>query len=86
MDIKKEILKTIEYIVDSKLRRASFDKTYNGIIKVINGDGTYNVMIDNKTYTNIKSTVPIIQVNDIVKVTAPQNQFSQIYISATFNF
>lgn len=80
MDIKKEILKAIEYVVDSKLRRASFDKTYTGVIVGVNGDGTYGVQINGVTYNKIKSVAESISINDTVRVVYPQNNPNNMYI------
>ena len=80
MDIKKEILKAIEYVVDSKLRRASFDKTYTGVIVGVNGDGTYGVQINGVIYNNIRSVAEAISINDTVRVVYPQNNPNNMYI------
>ncbi len=61
-------------------KRLSFDKTYDGRIVAVNSDGTYNVVINNVTYENLKTKGGTCTVNEIVDVLAPQNNFNNIRI------
>lgn len=81
-DINKEILEAMRIIAKQEVNKAPRDITKTGLIKSLNSDGTYNVVIDNKEYSRVPSySVANFKINDIVKVTYPQNQASNMYIS-----
>lgn len=88
MDNKKAseaILKGINYIIENKINKAPMDKTFNGLIKTVRKDNLYDVLIQGKVYPNIPSMISGLEVNDIVKVKSPQNQYSQMYIEGKYN-
>ncbi len=81
-DINKEILEAMRIIAKQEIEKAPRDITKTGLIKSLNADNTYNVVIDGKLYNKIPSySVASFKINDIVKVTYPQNQASNMYIS-----
>lgn len=83
MAIKTEIIKAIRTIVQEEVNKAGFDKTRNGMIVKKNADNTYAVKIDERIYPIVINMVNVtFSVGDIVKVTYPCGNISQMYISA----
>ena len=81
MAINKQIQSAIQTIVNRAIEVAPFDKTRTGIVKAVNNNNTYKVLIDGVEYP----TVPIWQglmakTNDVVKVKFPSGNVSQMYI------
>ena len=70
MNISDEILKAIEIMIDSKLKKLDFDRTYTGIISSVNKDG-YTVKYSG-TEINIKTTATdVFKKGDMVKFCIP---------------
>lgn len=70
MNISDEILKAIEIMIDSKLKKLDFDRTYTGIVSSVNTDG-YTVKY-NGTEINIKTTATdVFKRGDMVKFCVP---------------
>ena len=70
MNISDEILKAIEIMIDSKLKKLDFDRTYTGIISSVNKDG-YTVKYSG-TEINIKTTsTDVFKKGDMVKFCVP---------------
>ena len=83
-NIKKSlssILSAIENIVDGKINKLKFDSTYRGkIISQLN-DNSYKVQVNGAEYTvNYSGYLPI---GSVVRVKAPLNNFSDIYIESS---
>lgn len=81
--MNQNILKAIKNMVTQEVNQAGFDKTRTGTVLRANLDGTYSVRIDNRVYPNI----PIItgyycKQGDIVKITYPCGNSSQMYIAS----
>lgn len=74
------ILNGVDYLLETKLANASFDRVYTGIIKRVNSDNTYVVTISGNNYDNVPTIVDGIGINNTVKVMFPQNQASQMFI------
>lgn len=72
------IIQAISNIVDQKVDGLKYDKTYRGIIKSGNVDEGYVVIINGSEYM-IKSN-KTFQNLDVVRIKAPLNNFSDIYI------
>lgn len=75
------IQSAIQTIVYKAINDAPFDKTRTGIVKAVNTNNTYKVLIDGVEYPN----VPIWQglmakTNDVVRVKFPSGNVSQMYI------
>lgn len=81
----KALIDGIKYINQSQ--PSSYDKTYTGTITKVtkNSDSLYySVKINGVEYPNIISQIPnTLVLGQSVKVTVPQNQYSQMYISGT---
>ena len=70
LNISDEILKAIEIMIDSKLKKLDFDRTYTGIISSVNKDG-YTVKYSG-TEINIKTTATdVFKKGDMVKFCVP---------------
>lgn len=74
------IIQAISNIVDQKVDGLKYDKTYRGIIKGGNIDHGYVVIINGSEYT-IKSNKNFKDF-DVVRIKAPLNNFSDIYIES----
>lgn len=74
------IVQAINNIVDSKINSSKFDKTYRAKIIGINENDTYLVEIANNQYS-LKYNGEL-NIGDIIRVKAPLNNFSDIYIEA----
>lgn len=83
--VSNVLLKGISYTIENKIKKSPIDKTFTGLIKSINDDNTYNVLIQGKIYTNIPSLFNGLKVNETVKIKSPQNQYSQMYIEGKYN-
>ena len=79
------LLQGIKNIVQTEISKAPLDKTVTGIIKSINKDKTYNILIQGQQYDNIPSIFTNIAIDDVVKVKIPQNQYSLMYIEGKIN-
>lgn len=80
-EIQTEIFQTIEQLMNRKFEKAGFDVTRIGTIIEILGNNKYNVMINGNAYT-IPCAVDLnLSVGNSVYVTAPQNNFTDTYIS-----
>ncbi len=81
-DINKELLDAMRIIARQEIDKAPKDITKTGKIIQVNQDGTVTVEIDNRTYGKVPNyNGTNLSVNSIVKVTYPQGQASNMYIS-----
>ena len=76
------LTKGVQFIVDNSIKVAPYDRTLTGLILQVNTDGTYNIKLDGNTYNNIQAlkTSVVLNINDTVKVTIPQNQMNNMFI------
>ena len=74
------ILQAINNLISPQLVNLRYDKTFRGKITNVIDNGLYEVQINGKTYT--LPYAGTLQVNDVVKVKSPLNNFSDIYIEA----
>ena len=77
------ILQAINNLIEPKLDKLRYDKTYRAKVTAIIGSGLYEVQIKDKKYTVGYSGA--LSIGDIVKVKAPLNNFSDIYIESAQN-
>ena len=78
------LLQSIRTLIQQEIEKAPFNKTKQGIITKNYMDGTYDVRFDGNLYTKIL-TYPnstSLQLGQTVKIIIPNNQSSQMYISA----
>lgn len=74
------ILRAIDNLISPQLVNLKYDKTFRAKVTKVLDTGRYEVQINGVTYT-----LPydgILHVGDVVKVKAPLNNFSDIYIEA----
>ena len=75
----QNILDAMNNLVEPKLENLKYDKTYRAKIISNEGSGIYKVQINGKEY-QAKYANSSLSVGEIVKVKAPLNNFSDIYI------
>lgn len=81
-DPNKELLDAMRIIARQEIDRASRDITKNALVRSVNSDGTVNITLEGKEFNKIPNyTVGTVKENDVVKVTYPQNQSSNMYVS-----
>lgn len=81
-DVNKELLDAMRIIARQEVEKNKRDITKTGKIIEINNDGTVTVEIDGRTYGKIPNyNGTTLDINNIVKVTYPQGQASNMYIS-----
>ena len=52
-EIQDAILNAIDTMIESKIKKLKFNYYVDGVIKKVNTDNTYNVLIDNREYKDI---------------------------------
>ena len=72
------ILDAINNIVEPKLDRLKYDKTYRAKVISNEGSGQYTIQINSNNYSI--TTTATLTVGQVIKVKAPLNNFSDIYI------
>lgn len=86
-DLNQLLLETMRIIARQEIEKSNRDITKTGIITKVNENGTVTVKIDGREYTNIPNYNGTgLVVNDIVKVTYPQGQVSNMYVSGGGRF
>ena len=87
MGKEQEAMKAIaegnKYAIKEMLKNSFFDKTFNAIVEGKNEDYTYTIKLNEKTYENVPSLVNV-EINDIVKICIPQNNYNQLFISGKY--
>lgn len=85
-DLNKELLDAMRIIARQEIDRASRDITKNALVRSVNSDGSVNITLEGKEFNKIPNyTVGTVKENDVVKVTYPQNQASNMYVSGCSN-
>lgn len=75
------IQSAIQTIVHKAINDAPFDKTRTGIVKAVNTNNTYKVLIDGVEYPNVPIWHGLMaNTNDVVKIKFPSGNVSQMYI------
>ncbi len=78
-EFQREIYKTIDILVESKLKELGFDKTRRGKV-ILSGDDTCIVEIDGEEYIcKVKKGIRVAK-NDVVQVEFPQNNSTDKYV------
>lgn len=81
-DVVKEILDATTIIVRQEIAKDGKDVTKTAKVVSVSGDGTATILLNGRTYSKVPNyNVSKIASNDIVKVTFPQGQASNMYIS-----
>ena len=75
-----KLLKGVQDFVLAVVNKSA-DRTYTGIIKKNNGDGTYRVSVNRVEYDNVPTAIGNnCNVNETVYVMIPQGNISNIFI------
>lgn len=81
-DVVKEILDATTIIARQEIAKDGRDVTKTAKVISVSGDGTATILLNGRTYSKVPNyNVSKIASNDIVKVTFPQGQASNMYIS-----
>ena len=81
-DINKELLDAMRIIARQEIEKCNRDITKTARVIAVNTDKTVKIEMDGKQYDNIPNyNGTTLTTNDIVKVTYPQGQTSNMYIS-----
>lgn len=82
MDFKREIIKTIQIIIDEKLGNYKADNTFPSVIKQKNTDGTYIILDDSGGERKVKCCIPNVSLNvgQRVFVKIPNGSLQNIHI------
>lgn len=81
-DVVKEILDATTIIARQEIAKDGRDVTKTAKVVSVSGDGTATILLNGRTYSKVPNyNVSKIASNDIVKVTFPQGQASNMYIS-----
>jgi hypothetical protein len=84
--IQEALLKTIDIMIDNKLKNLGFNYYVDGVIKEKNKDGTYNVLINGVVYKNIPSKNGFAySINDTVQILIKNGNWSHKFIDDTKN-
>lgn len=75
------ILKAINNIVEPTVRKLKYDKTFRGKVMSVLENGRYEIQVNGASYTLPYSET--LEVNDVVRVRVPLNNFSDAYIEPT---
>ncbi|MDI9215994.1 hypothetical protein [Clostridium tertium] len=79
-NIQEEILKSVEVLVDSKMKNLKFNYYVEGKIVAVNSDSTYNVKINGDTEKLKARQGLTLNVNDVVLVLVPNGNTSFKFI------
>ena len=81
LDLGKEIIKSIEIIVDRKLSNYKADRTYKSVIKAVNKKG-YVILDDTGSERTVKCCIPNLdlKVGQSVWLKEPMGKLSDIHI------
>lgn len=81
-DINKELLDAMRIIARQEIEKCNRDITKTARVIAVNTDKTVKIEMDGKQYDNIPNyNGTTLTTNDIVKVTYPQGQPSNMYVS-----
>lgn len=81
-DINKELLDAMRIIARQEIEKCNRDITKTARVINVNNDKTVKIEMDGKQYDNIPNyNGTTLSVNNIVKVTYPQGQASNMYVS-----
>lgn len=82
MDIKlaRNIINAVEKLINIKFKELKFNYYKEGKIQTDNGDGTYNVLINEEIFTVKARAGLTLSVNDIVYIMIPNGNESFKFI------
>lgn len=81
MGIAKDFVDSIQYMINTAIEKAPFDKVRNARIVSINEDGTNDILLNGYTYTSVpKLGNDVFAVNSTVRVLIPENQMTNMVI------
>lgn len=83
---QEALIEAIDIIVKHRLKNLGFNYYVDGVICSVNTDNTYNVMINDKEYKNIRSKHNFkYSMNDAVQILIKNGQWSKKFIDDKIN-
>lgn len=81
MGIARDLVQSIQQMIDSAINKAPFDRTRKARVVGASEDGGYDILLDGNTYSNIKTLNKTqLAPDNIVKVLIPENQATNMVI------
>lgn len=82
MNLKEEIYKSVEILLESKLKKQSYDRTFLSVVSEVHENGTYTIMNEGQNYT-VKCAIPNVELKSgqQVWVTVPCGDLKGMFIS-----
>lgn len=82
MELGKEIIKSIQIMIDKKLSSYKADRTFTSVIKQKNSNGTYVVLDESGGERTVKCCIPNLdlKIGQSVWVKVPMGKLQDIHI------
>ena len=79
--LQEAIINAIDIIIENKLKKLGFNYYVDGVVKEINNDETYNVLINGTIYHNIPSKYRLTySVGDVVQILVKNGDWNKKFI------
>jgi hypothetical protein len=83
---QEALLKTIDIMIEQKIKNLGFNYYVDGTVKKVNNDNTYDVLINGAEYKNIPSENKLsYSINDVVQVLIKNGNWSKKFIADMSN-
>jgi hypothetical protein len=81
---QKALLETINIMIDKRMKDLGFNYYVDGVIKGVNSDNTYNVLINGTVYNNISSKSNLTySIGDVVQILIKNGNWDKKFIDDT---
>lgn len=82
MNLKEEIFKSVEILLESKLKKQSYDRTFLSVVSEVHGNGIYSIMNEGQNH-KVKCAIPNVELKtgQQVWVTVPCGDLKGMFIS-----
>ena len=82
MNLKEEIYKSVEILLESKLKKQSYDRTFLSVVSEVHGNGTYSIRHEGQNH-KVKCAIPNVEleIGQQVWVTVPCGDLKRMFIS-----
>ena len=82
MNIKEEIFKSVDILLERKLRKQSYDRTFLSVVSEVHENGTYTIMNEGQKH-KVKCVIPNIELKtgQQVWITVPCGDLKGMFIS-----
>ena len=81
MNLKEEIFKSVEILLESKLKKQSYDRTFLSVVNEVHGNGTYTIMNEGQKH-KVKCAIPNVELKtgQQVWITVPCGDLKGMFI------